>query len=226
MSISISRLKNSPDILRSAVEAVLCQNCTHLHCSPKPPSRAPQQTQVATLKAWKSGNGTLLILTAALTPSLAHMGYLDPSRSSIYITYYTVGATWRINVAIGTFGSRLASRVKREKISFPPQCTSLFWVFGEEEAVWSSQMRRGGASPRGLGKVRIPGSISLGGKGELRMSPEPTWLEGLQREAWGAALGAEQGESLLWSGARPVPKLEHCLLVIPETPPQGRLRAP
>ena len=68
----------------------------------------------------------MLILTAALTPSLAHMGYLDPSRSSIYITYYTVGATWRINVAIGTFGSRLASRVKREKISFPPQCTSLF----------------------------------------------------------------------------------------------------
>ena len=68
----------------------------------------------------------MLILTAALTHSLAHMGYLDPSRSSIYITYYTVGATWRINVAIGTFGSRLASRVKREKISFPPQCTSLF----------------------------------------------------------------------------------------------------
>lgn len=87
-------------------------------------------------------------------------------------------------------------------------------------------MRREGASPRGLGKVRIPGSISLGREGGAQAEPRAHMTGRIAETAWGAALGGEQGESLLWLGARPVPKLEHCLLVIPETPPQGRLRAP
>lgn len=57
----------------------------------------------------------------------------------------------RINVTIGTFGSRLASREEREKISFPAQRTSLFGVAERKSRVTESNEARRGF-PWGLGE--------------------------------------------------------------------------
>lgn len=111
----------------------------------------------------------------------------------------------RINVTIGTFGSRLASREEREKISFPAQRTSLFGATERKEPCNQSNEARG-ASPGGLGKVRIPGS-SLGGEnrklGTKARSPcsSEGWEGGCVRGQSSPCLGVRDG----------VTRLVHCL---------------